>query len=324
MTQKAFSTVMDWSQRRSLEEEDVIFHSDRKQAPPRVTIGVPTYRRGDTIDRALNALAKQTYRDFVVIISDNAGQDPLTLAAVERVAEDLPEVYLIAQNDNIGALANIHKLLGLAETEFFMWLADDDEISAGYLAELIGLLDRHPISPSAMGKWKKMVSRDAGSFEPQLRSADSARFPRIAKYVIRGRDDTLFYGLHRTDILREGTFQGFAWPNATMLTNWCYIFLFDLIWKGPIVYSDQVAWISHNYTEKQYERSNAFTLSDRAKTLIRRLNVFWLYCSKTACRNPAMLLVVVPASIIGFASDLWLATGQFLRRSLTSRAQDGT
>lgn len=304
MTQPKFSTVMDWSQRFSLSEEDVVFQHKAEARSPRVTIGLPTYRRGATIDRALSAIAKQTYRDFVVLVSDNAGRDEATLEAIQRAAPAMPEICLIAQHDNIGALANINKLLGLADTEYFMWLADDDEITETYLAELVLLLDSAPKSPSAMGRWKKMESLDDGDWAPQHRSDALGRFTRVFNYVAFGRDDTLFYGLHRTQVLRQGQFAGFAWPNQNMLTNWCYVFLFDLIWIGPIAYSGNATWISHNYTEKQYDRSNAVTLSDRAKTFVRRLNVFWLYCVKTARQNPLMLFATIPASIVGFAYDL--------------------
>ena len=143
---------LDWSRRIRLENQNIVFHKKTRSATPRVTIGMPTYRRAHTIRRALSSISKQTYRDFVLVISDNAGTDPETLKAVQEFASVLPDVILVEQNENLGALPNLNFLLAIAETEYFMWLADDDEITPNYLAELVGLLDRDTSAVTAMGQ----------------------------------------------------------------------------------------------------------------------------------------------------------------------------
>ena len=117
---------LDWSRQIRLEDHNIVIHEKTRAGTPRVTIGMPTYRRAHTIRRALYSIAKQTYRDFVLVISDNAGTDPETVKAVQDCASYLPEVVLIAQDANLGGLPNLNVLLATAETEYFMWLADDD------------------------------------------------------------------------------------------------------------------------------------------------------------------------------------------------------
>lgn len=310
-------TAVDWSRRLSLEDEDVLFRSGGSEGIPRITIGMPTFKRAHTIRRALASIAVQSYRDFVVIVSDNAGEDPATIEAVRDVAADLPGIILIAQRENIGALANLKRLLGLAETDYFMWLADDDEITPDYLAELVALLDEDTNIVSATGRWRKMLSEQEWQMPEVLETAQTSRAARLFNFVAFGRDDSLFYGLHRSECLRRGRFRGFAWPNRGMLTNWCYVFLFDLVWQGRIGYARNAAWISHNYTEKLYEKADALTVGDRVRTLIRRINVYYLYTRQTAARNPLMLPVILAAALIGFARDIIFAVGRFTTRAIT-------
>ena len=245
---------LDWSRRIRLENQNIVFHKKTRSATPRVTIGMPTYRRAHTIRRALSSISKQTYRDFVLVISDNAGTDPETLKAVQEFASVLPDVILVEQNENLGALPNLNFLLAIAETEYFMWLADDDEITPNYLAELVGLLDRDTSAVTAMGQWISMQNPDEGHVRSQLRPDSQSRLVRLMRFVAGKADDSAFYGLHRTRCLRRGRFGGYLPPNRGVLTNWCYLILFDMLLQGRFTYSDNVAWIYHEYSEKQYDR----------------------------------------------------------------------
>ncbi len=314
------SIITHRTKRFPLPDEKVIMHRGNSDTKPRVTIGMPTYRRADTIDRALLSVCRQSFREFKLIVSDNAGHDDRTVDAVERASISLPEVLLIAQDKNIGALANLHRILELADTEYFMWLADDDEITPTYLSDLVRLLDENAACVGAMGKWKKMESPYFGAVKKQMKSNQTSRTARVFRYIAFCRDDALFYGLHRTDILRRGRFNGFFWPNKAVLTNRCFLFIFDLVWQGPMAYSETATLISHNYTEKHYCRSMATSVSDRLRTLVRRANVFLVYCYKATSYHPPMLLVAAPASIIGFTLDLATATRRIVVRLLTEQS----
>lgn len=314
-------TAMDWSQRFALDEQSVIFRAGDERRTPRVTIGMPTYRRGHTIRRAAQSIAAQSYRDFVLVISDNNGEDPVTQEVVREMAADFPQVVLIAQTENIGAMRNLHLLAGLAETEYFMWLADDDEISPNYLEELVGLLEADPRMVSAQGRWRKML--DETRFEePELvETGTGARAQRLAKHIVQGRNDSGFYGIHRLAALRKTHFEGYWWPNRTMMTNWCYSFLFDFLMQGPVGYSRAAVWTSHNYTEKLYDQAKALTAKDRAKTLARRVNLHWLYLRKTAIKQPMLLPVVGPAAMVALGNDVVSAVWRFASRAVSRRGK---
>ncbi len=116
--------------------------------------------------------------------------------------------------------------------------------------------------------------------------------------------------------MRQCRFGGYLYPNRGILTNWCYLFLFDLMLQGRFQYTDNAAWICHNYSEKQYNRALARGISDRVKTLLRRINVYALYCAKTARKAPLLLPVTIPASILGLARDMLSASIRITARSI--------
>lgn len=309
---------LDWDTRISLRDHDVLLHEKTTTTSPRVTIGMPTYRRGHLVRRALASIAAQSYRDFVLVISDNAGQDPETMAAIKEYTNTLPEVVLVAQDENIGALENLKFLLAAAETEYFMWLADDDEISPDYLAELVSLLDADSDTVTAVGQWKHMTTPTDGEIRSQTRPEARQRLHRLFSFVAGNSDDSAFYGVHRMTSLRKIRFNGYLPPNRQVLTNWCYLALFDMLLQGRFAYSDKAKWTCHNYSEKEYEAAHARGFGDRIRTLLRRLNVYAIYVGKTARKGPMLVPAIIVASILGFTRDVvsaaWRLCGRALRQ----------
>lgn len=315
---------LDWDTRINLRAHDVLLHEKTGDTSPRVTIGMPTYRRGHLIRRALASIAAQSYRDFVLIVSDNAGQDADTMAAVREFSDALPEVVLVAQKENIGAFENLKFVLAAAETEYFMWLADDDEISPDYLEELVGLLDPDPSTVTAMGKWMHMTSPTEGAIRSQLRPDEARRFHRLFKFVAGHADDSAFYGVHRTECLRQSRVPGYLPPNRGVLTNFCYILLFDMLWIGRFQYGRTATWYCHNYSEKEYDRALARGVSDRVRTLLRRLNVYFIYIGKTARKGPILIPAILVASLLGFTRDIVTAAWRLTNRAVMHRLSAGT
>lgn len=310
---------LDWDTRIRLRDQELIFHKKNSDTPPRVTIGLPTYKRGHLIRRALASIAAQTYRDFVLIISDDAGEDSETLAAVCAFADALPEVALTTQKVNLGMIDNFKFLLAAAETEYFMWISDDDEISPDYLEELVGLLDTDPDTVTAMGKWKDMTNPTDGVLRPQLRPEAASRIQRLFHFVAGRADDSAFYGVHRTDCLRQSRVPNYLPPNRGVLTNFCYLLLFDMLWLGRFRFGQSATWICHNYTEKDYNRALAGGVADRLRTLLRRLNVYAIYIGKTARKGPILVPVIFAASLVGFTRDVVSAVWRLTGRAVTNR-----
>lgn len=315
---------LEWDSRIKLREEDVILRQKNVDSAPRVTIGLPTYRRGHLIHRALASIAAQTYRDFVLIVSDDLGEDAETLEAVRALSNAFPEIILVSQKENLGMIGNFKYLLAAAETEYFMWISDDDEISPDYLEELVGLLDADPDTVTAMGKWMDMTSPTDGVIREQIRPEGTQRMQRLFHFVAGNADDSAFYGVHRTDCLRQSRVPNYLPPNRGVLTNFCYLLLFDMLWLGRFRFGQSATWICHNYTEKDYNRALAGGVADRLRTLLRRLNVYAIYIGKTARKGPILIPPILAASLLGFACDIVAAAWRLTNRVVRHRMSAGT
>jgi len=108
-----------------------------------VTIGVPVYNGGDLIDGSLACLARQTFRDFKVLIFDNASSDGTAEIAQAWAARD-SRFHHIRQPKNVGGIANFRDALLAADTPWFMWRADDDLSADDYIETLYRLATTSP------------------------------------------------------------------------------------------------------------------------------------------------------------------------------------
>lgn len=109
---------------------------------PRVTIGLPVYNGQSTLQACLENLRSQTYRDFKVVIRDNASTDSTEEIARRFVELDNRFSY-IRNAENVGAGQNFLDALDDADTEFFLWRADDDLTDPVWLECMVTQLDQN-------------------------------------------------------------------------------------------------------------------------------------------------------------------------------------
>lgn len=281
-------------------------------SPVAVTIGIPTYKRPDCLARALACVARQTYPNVRVLVSDNATPGSEVDPVIQQFAHAIPGLQLFKQPINIGQCPNFFFLLNQARTKYFMWLADDDEISDNYVQRLVELLEADPNISTASGNWYWLTSPHTGRLMPARSYASPSVVLRLLRYVWRA-DDAFFYGLHRTEFLNRARFSGYAWPNRDSVMNWAYVYLLDMVLRGKVlVHPDtSVRFINHDYTVKSYTASEA-RLAGMLKHAIRRINVHVLYLGKIVrALGPIFAL---PFCLVSMASLLKEGAASFALR----------
>lgn len=107
----------------------------------RVSIGMPVYNGEPFLRETLDAILAQTFRDFELIISDNASTDATEQICREYAAQDKRISYSRNQQ-NIGASANFNRVFKLSSGEYFKWSAADDLHASDFLAKCVEILDR--------------------------------------------------------------------------------------------------------------------------------------------------------------------------------------
>ena len=265
---------------------------------PLVTIGIPTYDRPELLTRALVAVANQDYSNLEVLVADNATPGDGTSPVARSFREAIPGLRYIRHDENIGALKNFLYLLSAAKGRYFMWLADDDEISANYVASLVALLESDPGASSAAGHWVLMRGERGGNVMPTSRYQQSSALVRALRFIWRS-DDAFFYALHRTDILRQASFHGYWWPNRDAVLNWAYVYLLDVVLRGRVLIAPDtsVQFINHDYTKKAHAVPMRSPTGFASRAL-RRINVHILFWEKCAQQLSALSLPLVIATSI--------------------------
>jgi glycosyltransferase involved in cell wall biosynthesis len=115
-----------------------------------VTIGIPIYKRLEFLPNVLSVVAAQDYPFIDLLVSDNGLNGN---AVSDIVRRHYPKPFRIRQNaETVPMSVHFTQLMQHAKGEYFVALADDDEISSNFVSELASLLDRHPEASVALGR----------------------------------------------------------------------------------------------------------------------------------------------------------------------------
>lgn len=114
------------------------------KSPPKsqklLSIGMPVYNGAKFIDKALVSLLAQTYKNFELIISDNASTDQTKEICLKYAKSD-ERIRYVRQENNIGAGANFQYVLEESAGNYFMWAAADDMWDKNWAYSLLKALD---------------------------------------------------------------------------------------------------------------------------------------------------------------------------------------
>ena len=114
-----------------------------KASQPRVSIGLPVYNGERYLKEALDSILGQTFKEFELIISDNASTDKteeICRSYMER--DDRIQYHRCITNQ--GAAWNFNQVFKLSKGQYFKWAAHDDICAAEYLEQCVDVLDQDP------------------------------------------------------------------------------------------------------------------------------------------------------------------------------------
>ncbi len=117
-------------------------------AQPRLTVGIPTYNGRELLEIVLPSLRRQVFRDFRVVVVDDASSDD----TVAWLAEHWPEVEVIVHPSNRGVTAALNSCITADRAELVALLNNDVELDPRCLGELVDALAAHPEAAVACAK----------------------------------------------------------------------------------------------------------------------------------------------------------------------------
>jgi len=171
--------------------------------PPLVSIGLPVRNGEKYLAGALASLLAQTYRNFELIIADNASTDGTEEICRTFAARD-ERVRYTRNGANIGVGRNHNLVFRSSTGTYFMWAAHDDVYAPRFIAACAAVLERDPSIVLAY----PMITRidDAGN---EVRTFGIAKgrstgaHDRFRSLILMDHTCDQMYGLMRSAVLRR-------------------------------------------------------------------------------------------------------------------------
>jgi glycosyltransferase involved in cell wall biosynthesis len=119
---------------------DTTIANERPGVAPAVSVVVPCYNGGGFLPQLLGSLARQTFRDFEIVIVDDGSTDAATRVALDALD---PSIRVIRQ-PNKGLSAARNAGIAAARADLVLTLDCDDMFEPPFLTEAVALLRAAP------------------------------------------------------------------------------------------------------------------------------------------------------------------------------------
>jgi glycosyltransferase involved in cell wall biosynthesis len=173
-------------------------------ASPMVTVGMPVYNGEPWLAAAIDSILDQTFRDFVLLLSDNASTDK-TQSICESYAARDPRVKYLRSPTNIGLFRNYDRVFALSSTKYFKWASSNDICKARFLESCVDVLESRPDAVLAYPRtalFDKAIEQ-ANLYEERLELQADGPADRFRALLNNLRLNNLINGVIRSNILRE-------------------------------------------------------------------------------------------------------------------------
>jgi glycosyltransferase involved in cell wall biosynthesis len=165
---------------------------------------MPVYNGERWVAEAIRSILAQTFRNFVLVISDNASTDG-TRAICERFARQDPRVRYYRNAQNIGLFRNYDCVFSLSSSQYFKWAASGDVCKPEFLERCVEVLDSRPDVVLAYPRAALFEHgiESAQPYEDGLDLQDERPSDRLTKLLERIRLNNIINGVARSDALRR-------------------------------------------------------------------------------------------------------------------------
>jgi glycosyltransferase involved in cell wall biosynthesis len=169
---------------------------------PVVTIGITAYNRPELLREAVLSIINQTYSNFELLIGNDYTKTPVTFDTL-GISPD-SRVKLLNYSENMGEINNMNHLLNLAQTEWFVWLADDDVFHQSFLEATLNSIGNKSGVVAAYSGYTSGNTLKSNFFNDidVYRSVNLSISTFIPKYTSKEVELIGCYGLMKTEKLK--------------------------------------------------------------------------------------------------------------------------
>lgn len=145
---------------------------------PLVTVIVPTIGRPDYIVDTIRSILAQTYSHLQILISDNA---PDAASAPLLVAAGISDtrIDMVTRPQRLGFSVHMNACISEARGTHLMILSDDDQITPGYVDEMVQVMQLRPEVTVCIGRQVKITEHDRGVMPNRLSDTRQSIFDGV-------------------------------------------------------------------------------------------------------------------------------------------------
>ncbi len=185
--------------------------SSTNKAKPKLSIGLPVYNGEKFIRKRLDDILSQTFKEFELVISDNASTDSTSSICNEYLGKD-KRIRYIRQKKNIGGYWNFRVLLEQAKSDYFVWAAVDDIWFPEFLEKNINALESNKNLVGSISKIKyygnipKMRPKrflKLKRYHSYDQCPSPSSFEERVEFYLRLKQAENIYAVYRTELLQK-------------------------------------------------------------------------------------------------------------------------
>ncbi|MGA9778096.1 MAG: glycosyltransferase family A protein [Verrucomicrobiia bacterium] len=182
---------------------------------PLVSIGFPVFNGEKSLGRALDSVLTQDFKDFEVVLSDNASTDG-TAAICRAYAKRDTRIRYFRNETNIGVNPNHNRVFELSRGKYFAWMAHDVEQLPGMISRCVREMNLYSPPVVLTYPWCELVDENGqpvGGDLPSIASNDLRPHRRLGTVIRRIGFVTQHFGLFSAETLRKTRLNG-SYPSS--------------------------------------------------------------------------------------------------------------
>jgi Glycosyl transferase family 2 len=235
---------------------------------PRVVLGMTLYNNARHLPDAVASLVAQSYRDFALVMLDDASIDETPEIARTFAAKD-ERIRYFRHHERAGMIPTWREVVQIGtrnfpSAEYFAWVSDHDRWHPQWLIRLVETLDRNPSVVLAYPMTQRMEP-DGTPVEKELRLFQTAglgdtrdRWRAFCQKGVGSGD--MVYGLMRVAALgAAGIFRDVMNPDRLLIA--------ELTLQGAIAQVQEPLWVRR--------RSSVASIARQRSTLIAGPTPAW-------------------------------------------------
>ncbi len=208
-----------------------------------VTIILPTIGRPSYIVNTVRSILAQSYPNIQILISDNAAS-VATIQLLAKAGISDPRIDIAVRPIRLSFSSHMNACIEDARGTYIMILSDDDQITSGYVEEMVLTMDSNPEVAVCLGRQTQIGENDMGVMpdKPSGMSLVVLDGPDFIGDSLSGKIKTgvltsISMFVRKTDMIQVGSFSDY--PDGLHVDN---LVIFKLALRGKIALASSLMY----------------------------------------------------------------------------------